>query len=186
MFIEAVKVRKAGLREYQETCSGIINETYIDLLIYMVVCLVKDLIKGVIFKLITNCTHGLLQVVVFFYAIIICKVGPVIIIVIHMVMQPNCSKTFQNPSVSPSVLLGSFFNLFKLVNWLRDPGHRLSERTRHLTPAVIIECNSYIGLPASVDVDRFWEGRALRIRFTDGLNSDDAITNKSESTFNLG
>ena len=43
----------------------------------MAVCLVKDLIKGVIFELITNCTHGLLQVVVFFYAIVICKVGPV-------------------------------------------------------------------------------------------------------------
>ena len=28
MFIKVVKARKAGLREYQETCSGIINETY--------------------------------------------------------------------------------------------------------------------------------------------------------------
>ena len=119
MFIKVVKVRKAGLREYQDTCSGIINKTYeeyVCMLIYMAVCLVKNLIKGVIFELITNCTHGLLQVVIFFYAIIIHKVGPVIIVVIHMVMQPNCSKTFQNPSVSPSILLGGFFNLFELVN----------------------------------------------------------------------
>ena len=38
MFIKAVKVRKAGLREYQETCTGKINETYNEVEEYICRC----------------------------------------------------------------------------------------------------------------------------------------------------
>ena len=90
--------------------------------------------------------EGLLFVHVVFITVVNSKIY-MIVIIVHGILGCIDDKTLCNLSGAPREFLCSIFNLFELMNGLCDLCHRLGERPRNVTPAVIVECNSDGGFP---------------------------------------
>ena len=71
------------------------------------------------------------------------------------------------------------------MNRFRNSGSQFGESPGCISPPVIVETNSCSGLLASIDIDWFGEVGALRIGCIDGLDRDDTVFNKSQSTLDL-
>ena len=71
------------------------------------------------------------------------------------------------------------------MNWFRNSGSQFGESPGWISPPIIVETNSRSGLLASIDIDWFGEVGALQIGCIDGLDCDDTIFNKSQSTLDL-
>ena len=113
--------------------------------------------------------EGLLFVRVVFITVINGKICAIVISV-HGILGCIDDKALCNTSGAPRKFLRSIFNLFELMNGLRDLCRGLGERPRNVAPAVVVECNSDGGFPG------FQERWAFTLGCIDSCNGDDFFT----------
>ena len=113
--------------------------------------------------------EGLLFVHVVFITVINGKICTIVIIV-YGILGCIDDKALCNTSGAPRKFLHSIFNLFELMNGLRDLCCRLGERPRNVAPPVVVECNSDGRFPG------FQEHWAFTLGCINSCDGDDFFT----------